>query len=286
MRSSSGVMAALVAVCMVGAAGVATAAVQTKTVRYTVGGEAFEGYLAWDDAARGARPAVLVVHEWWGLNDYAKVRARQLAAMGYVAFAADMYGGGKTTSDPKEAGAWAGQVRGTPKLRERVTAAFEAMKKQPGVDAARTAAIGFCFGGTAVLELAYGGADVDGVVSFHGGLTPPGKGDRNIRASILALHGAEDPHVPPDAVKAWEQGLDAAGADWQLIAYAGAVHTFTNPAAGRDAASGSAYQEKAARRSWAHMQTFFTELFQPEAWDRLSPDPAATLAPAAKPASR
>ena len=239
------------------------AKVVTKAVPYEQGGVKFEGYLAYDDATSGKRPGVLVVHEWWGLNDYAKERARQLAEMGYVALAVDMYGVGVLAKTPQEAAALAGKLRGTPALRERARAAFDALAANERVDAKRIGAIGFCFGGTCCLELAYSGADLAGVVTFHGGLTAPKDDDKKrIKAKILALHGAEDPLVPPDQVKAWEDGMRAAGVDWELIAYGGAVHTFSNPAAGTaNKAQGVAYDAKAASRSWQHMQLFFREIF-------------------------
>lgn len=253
------------------------AAVQTKSVKYSVDGTEMVGFMAWDDASKEKRPGVLVVHEWWGLNDYAKLRTRQLAEMGYVAFAVDMYGGGKVTRDPKQAGEWAGKVRKEDPtlMRQRVRAGFEQLKKSPMVDATKTAAIGFCFGGTTVLQLAYSGADVDGVVSFHGGLQQPQEGDAEIRSKLLVLHGEADPHVPPAQVEGWKKAVDAKQADWQLVAYAGALHAFTNPAAVGEQwkKMGVHYDAEAARRSWAHMRVFFDELFRPRAWKAADPNP-------------
>lgn len=233
-----------------------------RPVEYPADQVTCRGFLAYDDALPGRRPGVLVIHEWWGLNDYARSRARQLAQMGYVALAADMYGEGKVAQTREEAAALAGAVRGGPLMRSRAVAAFEQLLAQPNVDPARTAAIGFCFGGTAVLELAYSGAAVGGVVSFHGGLAPPAEEDlQRVRAKFLILHGAEDRAGGPDAVRLCLEGLNRAGADWQLVVYSGAVHAFTNPDAGNDPSRGAAFHEAAARRSWAAMQVFFEELF-------------------------
>lgn len=242
------------------AATMAQAEIVTKAVEYKHDDVLLEGYLAYDDAREGKRPGVLVIHEWWGLNDYAKMRARQLAEMGYVAFAVDMYGKGIVTNDPQEAGQFAGQVRGTPLMGERAKVGLDVLLQQEQVDPERIAAIGFCFGGTGVLELAYIGADIDGVVSFHGGLSLPQE-DAEIKAKILVLHGAVDPHVPKEEVDAFQDAMTNSGADWQFIAYSDAVHSFSNPNSGNDPSTGAAYDAKAARRSWQHMKLFFDELF-------------------------
>jgi len=243
-------------------AGGAQAKIVTKTVEYQQDGTVLQGYLAYDDAVKGPRPGVLVVHEWWGLNDFAKTRARQLAELGYVALAADMYGKGVVTKDPQEAARLAGQVRGTPLLRQRAQAAFQVLQQNKLADSKRLAAIGFCFGGTTVLELAYSGAGLAGVVSFHGGLIPLKVEDaRNVKAKFLVLHGADDPHVKAEEIAAFQEGLRQAGVDWQMIYYGDAVHSFTNPDAGQDKSKGVAYNAKAAVRSWKHMQLFFQEIF-------------------------
>jgi dienelactone hydrolase len=241
----------------------AQAAIETKTVEYQQGDTRLVGYLAYPKDARGPLPGVLVVHEWMGLNDYAKRRAEQLAELGYVAFAADIYGDGKIAVDVKEAGALAGSYKkDRALLRARAAAGLATLKAQPGVAGNHVAAIGYCFGGTTVLELARSGADLTGVVSFHGGLdTPTPQDARNIRAKVLALHGADDPYVPAEQVAAFEQEMRAAGVDWQLIAYGGAVHGFTNPANGNDNSKGAAYNAAADARSWAAMRQFFAELF-------------------------
>ncbi len=220
------------------------------------------------DAIGGKRPGVLVVHEFWGLNDFARLRAEKLAQMGYVAFAADMYGEGKVTQDPEEARPLAGHVRSTPLMRERARAALKFLASHKLVDPQRLAAIGFCFGGTTVLELAYSGAPVLGVVSFHGGLTIPKSEDwQNRRASFLILHGAEDPHIKAEEIAAFQRAMRQGGADWQMNLYGGAVHSFANPAAGSDKSKGVAYDPKAATRSWQAMQLFFKEIL-PLRWSR------------------
>lgn len=239
----------------------AAAAVRTATVEYRDGEAVLEGYVAYDDATAQPRPGVLVVHEWYGLNEYIRQRTRQLAQMGYTAFAADIYGKGRRAQTAEEAAKLAGPFRGDiPLLRRRAEAALAELRRQPNVQADRLAAIGFCFGGTTVLELARGGAELKAVVSFHGGLgTERPYEARNIKAAVLALHGAEDPHVPPAEVAGFQKEMREAKVDWQLISYGRAVHSFTNPAAGDDPSKGAAYDERAARRAWGAMQLFLAE---------------------------
>ncbi len=240
----------------------AYAKIIARPVEYKHGEAVLEGYLAYDDAIDGKRPGVLVVHEWWGLNDYVKKRSEQLAGLGYIAFALDMYGKGVSTRDRKEAARLAGQFRGKPLMRHRAQAGLNVLAGNERVDPNRIAAIGYCFGGTTVLELAYSGADLVGIVSFHGGLTMPKPQDmKNIKAKVLVLHGAEDPVAPTEKAVAFQESMRRAGVDWQMIYYGGAVHAFTNPGAGNDKTSGSAYDEKAAKRSWQHMEMFFDEIF-------------------------
>ena len=239
------------------------AAIETRSVEYRQGNTRLVGYLAFPKDVTGPLPGILVVHEWMGLNDYAKHRADQLAELGYIAFAADIYGDGKIAANREEAGKLAGSYKNDrPLLRARVAAGLATLKAQPGVTGDKIAAIGYCFGGTAVLELARSGADIAGVVSFHGGLdTPTSQDAKNIRAKVLALHGADDPYVPADQVAAFENEMRQAGVDWQLIVYGGAVHGFTNPANGTDNSKGAAYNALADARSWVAMQRFFNELF-------------------------
>lgn len=240
------------------------AAVQTKEVEYTYAGQKLKGFFAWDDAVAGKRPGVLVVHEWWGLNDYARKRARMLAELGYVAFAADMFGDGKTTEHPQQAGEWASQVRANQETwRGRGLAGLDLLKGHDLVDATKLAAIGYCFGGSTALQIAFSGADLDGVVSFHGALMPPdaGEGDK-IRARFLICHGAADSFIPDEAVKAFRDGLDGAKADYQIVYYGGARHSFTNPDADSKGIDGLRYNKAADERSWAAMQTFFDEVLK------------------------
>jgi dienelactone hydrolase len=248
---------------VIGATMTAHAKLHTETIDYNQGGKTFEGYLVYDDAVQGPRPGVLVVHEWMGLNDYARRRADMLASLGYVAFAADMYGKGVRPQNAQEASALAGALKGDRGLmRDRVNAAFAILQQQPLVDKKRIAAIGYCFGGTVALELARSGADIAGVVSFHGGLDTPNPNDaQHIKGKVLALHGADDPNVPPAQVAAFEDEMRKAKVDWQLVKYGGAVHAFTNPASGNDNAKGAAYNAAADRRSWEAMKTFFDEIF-------------------------
>jgi dienelactone hydrolase len=241
------------------------ARLHSEAVDYTEGGTTFQGYLVYDDAVRTPRPGVLVVHEWMGLGDYAKHRADQLAELGYVAFAADMYGMGVRPQNSQEAGKLAGGLKGDrPLMRARINAAFDVLKSQKMVDKNRIAVMGYCFGGTVALELARSGADIKGVVSFHGGLDTPNPDDASrIKGKVLVLHGADDPNVPPAQVAAFEDEMRKAHVDWQLVAYGGAVHAFTNPAAGNDNSKGAAYNAAADRRSWEAMRTFFSEIFGP-----------------------
>jgi dienelactone hydrolase len=234
----------------------------TKTVEYQQDGTVCKGYLAYDDSSRGKRPGVLVVHEYWGLNDFTRKEADQLAGLGYVAFAADIYGQGLVTTDPKEAGRLAGEMRGNkPLLRARAQAALKVLAEIAVADPQRLGAIGFCFGGTTVLELAYAGAALKGVVSFHGGLTSPQPQElKSIKAAILVLHGADDPHVKAEAITAFQEAMRQGGIDWQMVFFGGAVHAYMNPAANNRAA-GVAYDARVARRSWQYMQDFFKEIF-------------------------
>ena len=254
----------LLAAMMVLITQTAQARLVTKTVEYHQGNTVLEGYLAYDDAVKGKRPGVLVIHEWTGVNDYVKKRVDQLAALGYVAFAADIYGKGVRPSTPELAGKEAAKYRGKDRslLRARAQAGLDVLAASPQVDAGHLAVIGYCFGGTAALELARSGASLRGTVSFHGGLDTPVPADAlNIHGKVLALHGADDPHVPPDQVAAFQQEMRLAKVDWEMVYYGGAVHSFTNPDSGNDPSKGVAYNAEADRRSWAEMKMFFDEIF-------------------------
>jgi len=242
----------------------AFAAIKTETIEYKEGDTTLEGFLAYDDSIVSKRPGILIVHQWKGLGDYEKKRAEMLAKLGYVAFAADIYGKGVRPATMQEAGAMAGKYKNDrPLLRKRVRAGLDQLRKAKNVDFSHVAAMGYCFGGTTVLELARSGADVRGVVSFHGGLSTPTPDDaKNIKAKVLALHGADDPNVPPPEVQAFEEEMRKAKVDWQLVSYGGAVHSFTDWNAGNDNSRGAAYNEKADKRSWEAMKSFFSELFQ------------------------
>lgn len=242
----------------------ALAAIQKKTVEYRDGNTVLEGYLAYDDAIQGKRPGVLVVHEWNGLGSYTKERTEQLAELGYVAFAVDMYGKGIRPKNPEESGAQANIYRSNRQLmRSRANAGLVVLQQNPLTDSNRIAAIGYCFGGGTVLELARSGANIAGVVSFHGNLDTPNPSDaKAIKAKVLVLHGANDPYVPAEQVAAFESEMRQADVDWQLMAYGGVVHSFTNPEAGNDPSKGVAYNEAADKRSWAAMKQFFAEIFR------------------------
>jgi dienelactone hydrolase len=240
----------------------ANAKVVSQPVEYNHNGTVLEGYLAYDDAVKGKQPGVLVVHEWWGLNDYVRERVEKLAKLGYVAFALDMYGKGIWTKEPQKAKELSGHLRGKPIMRQRASAGLEILRNNSRVDPGRIAAIGYCFGGTTVLELAYSGADLVGVVSFHGGLTAAKVDDRNrIKARFLICHGADDGFISAEAIQAFQDGMRESGADWQMIYFGGAVHSFTNPAADQVGIKGIAYNKKADERSWKFMQAFFVEIF-------------------------
>ncbi|GAB6043201.1 dienelactone hydrolase family protein [Endothiovibrio diazotrophicus] len=245
-------------------AGTAQGAVQSKAVVYEDQGEALTGYLYWDDALEGKRPGILVVHEWWGLNDYAKKRARMLAELGYVAFAADMYGTGRVTDKPEQAREWMQEVTTDPEWwRARAFAGLAQLKAAPGVDTAKLAAVGYCFGGGTVIQMTYGGSDeLKGVVSFHGSLpAAPEEANGKIKIPLLILHGQADKMVSPDVVDHFEQRLGEAGASWELDSYGGVRHSFTNPDADKRGIANLKYDALADKRSWARMQAFFAEIF-------------------------
>lgn len=250
-------------IAIVASASTAHAKLHSETIEYKDGDAVLEGYLAWDDASTKSAPGVLVVHDWLGISADTKRRVDMLAGLGYVAFAADIYGKGQRPKDGASAGPLAGKWKKDPTaLRRRARTALDLLAKNPRVDAKRLAAIGFCFGGTTALELARSGAPVVATVSFHGGLGTATPADaKNIKGRVLALHGADDPHVPPTEVAAFETEMRDAKVDWQLVAYGGAVHAFSVPAAGNDPSKGAAYNERVDRRAWQAMSDFFVEAF-------------------------
>jgi dienelactone hydrolase len=244
----------------------AQAKIVSKSVPYEQAGVKLEGYLVYDDqkvSTAKKAPGVLVLPEWWGLVEYPKTRARQLAELGYVAFAADMYGAGVATSDPKKAGELAGQFYGKPLMAERAQAGLDQLLVTGLVDTSRVAAIGYCFGGAVAQALAYSGAPLAGVVSFHGSLIPAPMETRT-KAKFLICHGAVDPFTSADAVSAFKKSLDDRKLDYEFVSYSGALHAFTNPEADKYAAAGLngvGYNAAADRRSWQHMRDFFAEIF-------------------------
>jgi dienelactone hydrolase len=248
-------------------AGLASAAPKIKgePVEYKAGGVTMKGYLAYDENMKGKRPGVLVVHEWWGHNEYARKRARMLAEMGYTALAVDMYGDGKTAMHPDDAGKFSSEVmKNFATAKVRFEAAEDFLKKQPTVDPARIAAIGYCLGGGVVLNMARQGADLKAVASFHGsmGVVKPAEAGK-VKAKIRVYNGADDKFIPAEAIEGFKKEMTAAGVDYKFINYPGAIHSFTNPEAtelGKKFNLPLAYNEKADKESWADMTQFFKEV--------------------------
>lgn len=242
----------------------AMAAVQTKTIEYTHDGTTMKGMLAWDDAKAGKRPAVMVVHEWWGLNEDAKGRAKMLAEMGYVAFCADMYGNGQVTEHPADAGKMATQVRSNIKnWLGRAEAGLDVLRKHERVDATKLAVIGYCFGGSTALQVALNGMDVKAVVSFHGAL-PKATAEqaKASKARILVCHGADDSFIAKDAIDGFKKAMADGGAKFRFEAYPGAKHSFTVKGIDAKKIDGLAYNENADTTSWKQMKELFDEVFK------------------------
>ena len=243
------------------------AEVTGKEVTYQAGDTTLNGYLVTDDAKTGKRPGVLVVHEWWGHNDYARKRARMLAELGYTALAVDMYGDGKTAEHPDDAGKFAGEVRNNmPAAESRFRAAMELLQSQADIDKNEIAAIGYCFGGGVVLEMARRGIDLKGVASFHGslGTAEPAQAGR-VKASVLVFNGDADPFVSAEQIAAFKQEMSAAGVDYKFIGYPGVKHSFTNPEAdsfGEKFNLPLQYDAEADRQSWLELQNFFARIFR------------------------
>jgi dienelactone hydrolase len=241
--------------------------IEGKEVKYSADGVQMNGYLAYDKNISGKRPGVLVVHEWWGLNEYARKRARMLAEMGYTALAVDMYGDGKQATHPDEAGKFSSELMKNFDVAEsRFMAALEFLKKQPSVDPEKIAAIGYCFGGGIVLNMARQGVDLKGVASFHGSLVavkPAQFGD--VKAKILVLHGADDKFITPEQIESFRQEMKKAGANFQFISYPGAVHSFTNPDADEYAKKFNlvlGYNAEADKKSWEELRRFLDRIFK------------------------
>ena len=244
--------------------GMASAAIQTREVELKQAGILLKGFIAWDDAVTERRPGVLLVHEWWGLDDHMRAQARRLAEAGYVAFALDLYGSGKVATHPADAEKFMLEAsKDQAAIRARFDAALAALKTDPRVDASRIAALGYCFGGGVVLNMArQGHPDLDAVVSFHGTLgteTPAKKGA--VHARVLVLHGTDDPMVPLDQVDALRKELEAAGATYAIVTYPGAKHAFTNPTADSHNLPALGYNAEADKRSWAALLALFKEMW-------------------------
>jgi dienelactone hydrolase len=246
--------------------GYAQAKVVTEKLTYKSGGQTYKGYIAYDDSISGKRPGVLVVHEWWGHNDYARKRARMLAKLGYAALALDMYGNGKQADHPKQASAFSSAVKqNMPEAKKRFMAAYDILAAKPYTDNSKMAAIGYCFGGGIVLEMARMGVDLDAVVSFHGSLTtnnPASKG--KVKARVLVANGKADPFVKKEQITAFKKEMKAARVKLTFMQYEGAKHAFTNPEAtayGKKFKIPLAYNKKADKKSWAEMKQFLKASF-------------------------
>ena len=243
------------------------AKVITKVIPYSINNVEMTGYYAYDDAIKGKRPGVLVVHEWWGHNDYARKRVRMLAKLGYSAFALDMYGNGKLAAHPDNAKKFMTEVLSNmDNARLRYKKALAVLKAQAATDTGRIAAIGYCFGGGVVLDMARQGLPLKGVVSFHGSIgtkTPAVKGD--VKASVLVLNGADDPFVSKEQISALKQEMKNAAVPFEFVNYKGVKHSFTNPAAdafGKKFNMPLEYNAEADKKSWAKMQAFFKQIFK------------------------
>ena len=242
---------------ILGSFGPLSAAIVEKPLEYKSGDVLCEGWQAYDDAFSGKRPGVLIVHQWTGISDHEKEAARKLATFGYNVLVADIYGKG-IRPQPPAAGKEAGKYKGDrPLLRSRVNAALDVLANDARTDASKIASTGYCFGGTAVIELARSGAKVKGVVSFHGGLDSPTPSEgKNIKAKVLALHGADDPFVAAKDIAAFNAEMKAHDVDLKFVSYPGAVHSFTHKAAGNDNSKGAAYNADADKASWTEMEQF------------------------------
>ena len=246
-------------------AGNGSAGIKEETVTYTVEGLTFKGFVAYNDNIQGKRPAILVVHEWWGLNDYIKMRVRKLAELGYIAMAADLFGDGKVAANPTDAQAFTAAYYKDPTIiKKRLDAATEKLKLYPQTDPSRVAAIGYCFGGFAALNYAKMGADLRGVVSFHGGMGGVPVDGNKLKAKVLVCHGASDKFVSQKDVESFKHKLDSAGVENTLKIYPNATHAFSNPDAtktGKQFNMPIAYNADADRDSWNDMKTFFGKIF-------------------------
>jgi dienelactone hydrolase len=243
------------------AAGTAPAAVVTKVIDYSHGNTKLKGFAAYDDATTEKRPGVLVVHEWWGLNDYARERCKKLAELGYVAFAVDMYGDGKTVDHPDDARKMATAVRENVETwRGRADEGLKQLKLLPNVDPTKLAAVGYCFGGSTCLQLAYSGADLKAVATFHAALPVPTPAEaKAVKPKLYVAHGADDPFIPPATVTAFKDALKEGKVDFTLDSFPGVVHSFTVPGADKVNLKGMKYDKDADEKSWKQMQALFKD---------------------------
>jgi dienelactone hydrolase len=268
-------------------AGIALAGpkIKAETVTYSAQGQVMKGYLAYDENIKGPRPGVLVVHEWWGLNDYARHRARMLAELGYTALALDMYGNDKVAAHPADAQQFSSELLGNFAVaKARFLAGLELLKQQPIIDPTRIAAIGYCFGGGIVLNMARQGVDLKGIVSFHGSLSPVQPAQAGVvKTRILVLNGDADKFTTPEQIAAFKKEMEAAKVDYQFISYPGAMHSFTNPDADKLAKQFHmpiGYNAEADRKSWEEMKRFLTEIFGIRVNTRTLYTPSTPSAPA------
>jgi dienelactone hydrolase len=264
--ASSGMIVIAVVLTLSGLAS-ANPNIKEKVVEYSATGIVMKGYLAYDENIKGKRPGVMVVHEWWGLNDYTRKRARMLAELGYTALAVDMYGEGKQAEHPDDAAKFSsGVMKDFDAAKVRFIAALEYLKQQPTVDPVNIAAIGYCFGGGIVLNMARQGIDLKGVASFHGSLTavkPAGPG--TIKGKLLVLNGADDTFITPEQIDSFKREMKAATADYKFISYPGALHAFTNPDADMYAKKFNlhiGYNADADKKSWEELKKFLHDIFQ------------------------
>ena len=266
MKRTIKLLAGIAAVFIASGMAYAAPKIEGKTVEYKAGGVTLKGYLAYDENLKGKRPGVLIVHEWWGQNEYVRKRARMLAELGYTALALDMYGEGRLAAHPDDAGKFSSEVmKNFPVAKERFLAAMDLLKKQPTVDANNIAAIGYCFGGGVVLNMARQGIDLKGVASFHGSLavvkpdTPT-----QIKAAVRVYNGADDKFIPASAIDALKKEMAGQKVNFKFENYPGAVHSFTNPdatEAGKKFNMPIAYNAAADKASWEDLQKFFKEIF-------------------------
>jgi len=245
----------------------AKAEIVGRTIEYSAGNVTLKGYISYDNSIVGKRPAVIVVHEWWGLTDYPRKRADMLAGLGYVAFAADMYGNGKIADNPTDAQKYAGEsMKDFSELKDKFSAVIDLLKKNELVDSNKIAAIGYCYGGGVVLNMARAGFDLDGIVSFHGNLAamePAQKG--KVKAKILVCSGGADKFISDSSIDNFKKEMKSAGVDYTFKSYKGALHAFSNPEAtelGKKFSMPIAYNENADKKSWAEMQKFLKSAFK------------------------